>query len=100
MSDEQWTEQQTGPYAPDPHHLWLQRRVGVWDVECEYCMEPTAEPIRVYGTDTVEAVGPFWTVGNFEVELPGFPLTGRAAQIRGHAQLLFATPHRARSDRA
>ena len=57
----------------------LQSRVGVWDVECAYHMGAD-EPMHVSAVETVEALGPFWTVSLFECELPGgIPLVGRAS---------------------
>ncbi|MHC4934981.1 MAG: DUF1579 family protein [Planctomycetota bacterium] len=59
------------PYAPSPEHEFLQRKVGVWDIECEYFFDPTSDPMKAAGVDTVEAIGLYWVQARSEFELPG-----------------------------
>jgi len=66
-------------FAPGPEHEFIRRKVGVWDIACEYFFDPSAEPLRAEGEDVVEALGEFWVVARAKFELPGLTLHGQAA---------------------
>ena len=63
--------------TPSPEHEKLQSKIGVWDVDCFYSMN-LPEPVQAKGRETIEALGAFWTVGRFEVELHGSSILGRS----------------------
>ena len=67
------------PYEPGPEHAFLAKKVGVWDIECEYFFDPSSDPMRATGVDTVEALGPYWIVARSQFDLPGITLNGIAA---------------------
>lgn len=67
------------PYDPGPEHEFLQKRVGVWDIQCEYFFDPSDDPMRGSGVDTIESLGAYWSVGNSKFELPGTQLIGRSS---------------------
>lgn len=72
------TEECEGPPLPEPtpEHELLQRTVGAWNVKCTYFM--VDPPLENEARETVEPVGPFWTVSRFEAEMMGTPFVGRA----------------------
>jgi len=76
-SDRESNDAPTGVPAPGAEHERLLRKVGVWDVDCYYHMSPE-EPVRAQGVERVEAVGGYWTIGRFEVELHGRRIEGRS----------------------
>lgn len=55
---------------PSDAHRFVQEAVGTWKVACTYYMDPTQPPMECEATDTIEAVGPFWTVSRFVCPLP------------------------------
>ena len=61
---------------PTAEHGALMETVGTWNVDCTYFMGP-GEELKVQATETVEAVGGFWTVSLFQSEMMGAPFTGR-----------------------
>jgi len=61
---------------PTAEHGALMETVGTWNVDCTYYMGP-GEEMKVQATETVEAVGGFWTVSLFQSEMMGAPFTGR-----------------------
>lgn len=65
-------------YPPGPEHSFLRRKVGTWDVSCEYFFDPSREPVRAEGVDIVEAVGDYWIVARGSFELPGLTVVGQA----------------------
>lgn len=72
------TETPPGFAKPTEEHAWLARNVGRWTVDCSFFMDPSAPPLRVQATDTVEAHGPFFTVARFEADMMGMPFAGLA----------------------
>jgi hypothetical protein len=63
---------------PSEHHELLHKKIGNWKVKCHYFMAPGGEPIVAEGTDRVEALGPFWTVGHFDCVVVGKAIKGRS----------------------
>ena len=61
---------------PTAEHGALMELVGTWDVDCTYAMGP-GEEMTIQAKETVEAVGPFWTVSLFQSEMMGMPFSGR-----------------------
>ncbi len=55
---------------PEPHaeHRWLQRLVGEWTYEAECDMGPGQPPVKTNGRESVRALGPLWTVGEWTCE--------------------------------
>ncbi len=70
------------PVSPElgsgPEHLFLAKKVGVWDMECEYFISQTDEPVRAKGVDIVRALGPYWVLAEAKFELPGLTIEGQA----------------------
>lgn len=66
------------PTGPAPQHERLLAHVGAWNVTCTYFMNPTGEPMEIECKETVEALGPFWTVSLFEATFFDQPFQGRA----------------------
>jgi hypothetical protein len=64
--------------APGPEHDLLARKVGSWDVDCEYFFAASPEPMRARGVDVVRALGPYWVIAEARIELPGFTIVGQA----------------------
>jgi hypothetical protein len=62
--------------TPGPEHGILMEMVGRWNVDCTYFMGP-GEPMKTQATETIEAVGAFWTVSLFDAEFMGQPFQGR-----------------------
>ncbi len=58
-------------FSKGPEHAFLVEKVGVWDIQCEYFFDPTADPMRATGVETIESLGPFWSLANSTFELPG-----------------------------
>lgn len=73
-------EQSAPPAMPQPtaEHSRIAESVGVWNVECEFNMAPGQPPMRVDARETVQALGPFWTVSRFESDMFGSPYVGSA----------------------
>ncbi|MEM7261340.1 MAG: DUF1579 family protein [Planctomycetota bacterium] len=53
----------SGPPGPTPAHEQLLTKVGDWKVQCTYFWG--GQPMTVEGSDKVEALGGFWTLGRF-----------------------------------
>lgn len=72
--------EQTAPPMPQPtaEHQSLAEHAGVWKVACRFYMEPGQPPMESQAKETIELVGPFWTVSKFESEMMGMPFVGRA----------------------
>jgi hypothetical protein len=66
------------PFEPGDEHGMLQRHLGTWNVDCTYFMDPSQPPMKVQAKETVEGVGPFWTVSRFESDMMGMAFVGRA----------------------
>jgi hypothetical protein len=64
---------------PAPEHARLEDNVGRWNVQSTYFLGPDQPPMESTGHDTIERVGPFWTLSHFRSELMGAPFVGRAA---------------------
>lgn len=62
--------------APAKEHAWLRQLVGEWEFESEAVMAPGQPPVKGKGSETVRAVGGFWTVGEMKCEMMGRPMTG------------------------
>lgn len=63
------------PPQPTAEHAWLLRGVGDWQGTLTTSLpDVPSEPIPV--TETVEAVGGFWTQSRFECEFMGAPFVG------------------------
>lgn len=54
---------------PTPEHDWLAKLVGEWTFEQECRMGPDDPPFTMGGTQTTQAVGPLWILG--EMLAPG-----------------------------
>ncbi len=67
------------PYEPGPEHEFLAKRTGIWDIECEYFFDPSSDPMRGSGVDTIESLGSYWSVARSKFDLPGIQLTGCAS---------------------
>jgi len=63
---------------PGPEHELLTRKLGTWELDCEYFFGASPEPMRARGVDVVRALGPYWVVAEAEIELPGFCIVGQA----------------------
>jgi Protein of unknown function (DUF1579) len=72
------SENPTGLPGPTEQHEALLEKVGEWNVRCKYFMNPAEPPIEADGTDRVEAIGPFWTKGQFHCDVMGNVITGLA----------------------
>lgn len=72
------SDQPCAMQEPMPQHKKIMKGVGTWDVACKYFMDPTGGPMESTATDTVEALGGFWTVSNFEGNMMGAPFTGKS----------------------
>ena len=55
-----------GPPIPTAEHRRLLKKVGEWAVQCTYFWG--AQPMTVTGSDRLEALGGFWTVGHFKCD--------------------------------
>lgn len=62
---------------PTFQHELIARTAGVWDVDCEYFLDP-ANPIETKAVETITMLGPFWAVSRFEGEFMGKPFVGAA----------------------
>lgn len=71
MGCEDWT-----PPQPGPQHEKLLESVGEWHVDCKHFMDPSQPPMESTATDTVRAIGGFWTVSDFKGEAMGMPFEG------------------------
>jgi hypothetical protein len=58
---------------PTKEHIWLQKFVGEWEMQTGLTMQPGEPPIRMDGTETVRAIGPFWIVGESRSDAMGMP---------------------------
>ena len=74
------SQEQAAPPMPQPtaEHQALAKNVGRWKVQCKFFMDPSQPPMECEATETVEAVGPFWTLSKFEMDMGGMPFVGRA----------------------
>jgi len=72
--------QEAAPPQPQPtaEHERLAEHVGVWNVHCQFYMDPSQPPMEVQARETVEMHGAFWAVSLFEAEMFGAPFKGRA----------------------
>jgi hypothetical protein len=63
------SEQPCEMIPPGTEHQKLLEGVGQWNVKCKTFMAPGAPPMESDATDTVVAVGGFWTVSDFKTTL-------------------------------
>ena len=61
---------------PTDEHAWLQQGVGEWDTEGEILMGPGQPSMKCKGSETVRAIGPFWTVSEGKTTVMDMPMTG------------------------
>jgi Protein of unknown function (DUF1579) len=71
--------QDASPLVPTAEHARLEDAVGRWNVRCTYYMGEGQPPMQASGQDTIERVGPFWTLSHLRSDLMGAPFVGRAA---------------------
>ncbi len=62
--------------AATAEHKWLQQSVGEWDTEGEATMGPGQPAIKCKGTETVRAIGEFWTVSEPRTTFMEMPMNG------------------------
>ncbi|MGE3174199.1 MAG: DUF1579 family protein [Planctomycetota bacterium] len=67
------------PLVPTAEHARLEDNVGRWNVQCTYHLGGGQQPMQATGQDTIERVGPFWTLSHLRSDLMGAPFVGRAA---------------------
>ncbi len=72
--------EQSAPPMPQPtaEHKLLAENAGTWKVQCKFYMEPGQPPMELEAKETIEMVGPFWTVSKYESNMMGAPFVGRA----------------------
>jgi hypothetical protein len=61
---------------PEQEHEWLQQLVGEWESDVEMFIEPGKPPLKSKGTESVRAIGGFWTLAENKGEAFGQPFTG------------------------
>lgn len=61
-----------------PEHAWLQQSVGNWYASCAYFTTPHQAPIKVQGSESIAALGLYWTVSAFEADMMGTIIKGHA----------------------
>ena len=68
------------PPMPQPtaEHKLLAEHAGTWKVNRNSFMEPGRPPLECVARETVELVGAFWTISEFESTRMGAPFVGRA----------------------
>jgi hypothetical protein len=73
-----WLKAQDAPKqpAPEKEHQWLAQLVGEWDTEAEAVLEPGKPPLKCQGTESVRAIGGFWTVSVSQGTFMDVPTTG------------------------
>ena len=66
------------PKLPEPQqeHEWLMQLVGEWNAEVEMFKEPGMPPEKSQGTESVHAIGGFWTLGKNKGTHMDKPFTG------------------------
>jgi len=71
--------EQSAPPMPQPtaEHHHLAESAGKWKVACKFYMDPSQPPMETDATETVEMVGPFWTISKYESSMMGMPFVGR-----------------------
>jgi hypothetical protein len=55
---------------PMAEHEWLKNLTGEWTVESEMWMDPTKEPMKGTGRETVEMLGELWAFGTGTATMP------------------------------
>lgn len=62
---------------PGAEHQWLAKSAGKWNIKGEFFMGPPGTPtMKTEATETIEMVGPFWSVSKYEATMMGMPMTG------------------------
>jgi hypothetical protein len=64
------------PRGPAEQHEQLMTKVGDWQVACQYFLG--GEAVEATGEEKVEALGAYWTNGQFRCDLMGKEIKGRA----------------------
>jgi hypothetical protein len=64
-----------GLAAPAAEHAWLKQSVGEWETEGEVMVGPGAT-MKCKGTETVRAVGEFWTIAESKTTVMEMPMHG------------------------
>jgi hypothetical protein len=70
---------QEGPKMPTPQkeHEWLKQLEGEWETECEAFLEPGKPAVKSTGSESVHALGAFWSIAEFKGTCPlGGPFSG------------------------
>jgi hypothetical protein len=62
---------------PTAEHQMIQSYAGNWKVACKFYMDPSQPPMEAAATETIERVGPFWTVSKYTSDFMGAPFVGR-----------------------
>lgn len=60
MSEETTSPEEMGPTKPVAEHEWLNKLVGSWRTESQMWMDPSQEPSKSTGTETVVNLGGLW----------------------------------------
>jgi hypothetical protein len=64
------------PPAPEKEHEWLTKMfAGTWEGEGQCFMEP-GKPMKISGTETCKAIGPYWVQGEIKGDMAGQAMTG------------------------
>jgi hypothetical protein len=75
-ADKTYPEKACPMVKPTTEHAWLQQTVGNWTSETEATFAPGQPPQKFKGSETISAMGPFWTVNQVQAEMPGMPFKG------------------------
>jgi hypothetical protein len=62
---------------PTPQHQWLQQLVGEWKAEVEVQMDPAQPPMKYEASESVKALGGFWTISEVSGTFDTAPYAGR-----------------------
>lgn len=61
---------------PTKHHEHMMKSVGEW--EGVVALHGPMEGQKMEASETITAIGPFWTTSDFRAEFMGFPFSGRS----------------------
>jgi hypothetical protein len=59
-----------------PQHAWLRQMVGEWTAKTEATYAPGQPPEKSEGTETVTALGDFWTITTVKSQMMNMPFSG------------------------
>lgn len=62
------------PHGPTEQHEQLMKKLGEWKIACQYFLGGQA--VAAEGSDRIEGLGPFWTVGHFRCDMMGTEIIG------------------------